>query len=255
MSELAWSLERTIVIRARRATVFRYFTDPARFAAWWGKGSEIDARVGGRVSIRFPNDVRVGGEVLELEPPGRIVFSYGYEGGRHAIPPGGSRVSITLEELPEGTRLQLRHELATQAGRDMHVQGWRYQLALFANVVSAEEHAAAAERVDALFSAWAEADGGARRALLDQAVTPGVVFRDAHSATTGIDDLHAHLAAAQLHMPGIRLAREGELQQCQGTAVARWVATAADGGVKARGTNVYELAPDGRIDRVVGMWG
>jgi len=29
-------LERTVLIRAKRETVFRYFTDSERFAAWWG---------------------------------------------------------------------------------------------------------------------------------------------------------------------------------------------------------------------------
>jgi len=44
MTDLAFSLERTITIRAQRSTVFRFFTDSERFARWWGKGSEIDPR-------------------------------------------------------------------------------------------------------------------------------------------------------------------------------------------------------------------
>jgi len=32
---------RHVVIAARRDTVFRFFTDPERFAAWWGAGSTI----------------------------------------------------------------------------------------------------------------------------------------------------------------------------------------------------------------------
>jgi hypothetical protein len=56
-------------------------------------------------------------------------------------------------------------------------------------------------------------------------------------------------------MPGIVLVREGEVRQCQGTAIADWSANKPDGTVAARGTNVYDLAPDGRIARVVGFWG
>ncbi len=44
-------LDRTVLIVADVDTVFRYFTDSARWAAWWGAGSTIDARPGGHVRI------------------------------------------------------------------------------------------------------------------------------------------------------------------------------------------------------------
>jgi hypothetical protein len=56
-------------------------------------------------------------------------------------------------------------------------------------------------------------------------------------------------------MPGTRLRREGDVRQCQGTALADWVAVGDDGSSRARGTNVFEMAPDGRIAGVVGFWG
>ena len=52
---LDFTLDRTIEIRASRAMVFTFFTDPARWAAWWGPGSTIDPHVGGRVAIRPPS--------------------------------------------------------------------------------------------------------------------------------------------------------------------------------------------------------
>ena len=36
---LSHTLERSILIRARRDIVFRFFTDTSRWAAWWGAGS------------------------------------------------------------------------------------------------------------------------------------------------------------------------------------------------------------------------
>jgi uncharacterized protein YndB with AHSA1/START domain len=254
MSELPFSLERTVLICARSQTVFRFFTDSTRFASWWGTGSEIEARPGGRVQIRYPNGVLARGEVLEVDPPRRIAFTYGYDDPPRPIPPGGSRVTVTLEERPQGTLVRLRHDVADAVARDHHEQGWRYQLAVFANVVANDEHQGATARVDALFRAWGEPDPAVRRRLLEESVTPEISFRDAFSATSGIEDLHEHMAAAQMHMPGVRLAREGDLRQCQGTAVARWVATGADGSVKGKGLNVYQLAPDGRIAEAVGLW-
>ena len=254
MPELPFSLERTVIIPARRETVFRYFTDSTRFAAWWGAGSQIDARIGGRMVIRHPGGVVATGEVVEVEPGRRIVFTYGYEDTKHTIPPGGSRVTVTLEDASGWTRLSLRHDIADEKARDHHIQGWRYNLAVFSNVASAEEHAGAAARVDALFRAWGEPDTAARQRLLEESVAPDLVFRDQYSATFGLEDLQAHLAAVVIFMPGMRLARDGNLQHCQGTAIARWTATGADGAAKGRGSNVYDFAPDGRISRLIGLW-
>ena len=36
---LAHRLDRTLVIQARRETVFQFFTDTPQWAAWWGAGS------------------------------------------------------------------------------------------------------------------------------------------------------------------------------------------------------------------------
>ena len=155
MTGLDFSLDRTVTIAARRETVFRYFTDSERFAAWWGKGSTIDPRPGGSVHIRFPGDVVAGGEVIEIAPPERIVFSYGLESGK-PIPIGASRVTVTLDETAGGTLVKLRHELPNAEVRDQHVQGWRYQLSVFANVVAKEAHAGAAALADRFFGCWRE---------------------------------------------------------------------------------------------------
>ena len=42
--DLTETLDRKITIGARRETVFRYFTDSARFAKWWGAGSQMRGR-------------------------------------------------------------------------------------------------------------------------------------------------------------------------------------------------------------------
>ena len=86
-------------------------------------------------------------------------------------------------------------------------------------------------------------------------MTEEVTFADAFSCTAGIEDLVAHLAAAQLHMPGMVLSRTGDVRQCQGTAVVDWTARGADGAPRGKGTNVFDLAADGRMARIVGFWG
>ncbi len=249
-------LDRNVLIRASRDTVFRFFTDPARWAAWWGPGSTIEARVGGPVQIVLPGGTTVAGEVLEIAPPDRIVFTYGYSSGT-PMPPGASRVTIRLAaDGPGGreTRLSLMHEFAETAARDEHVQGWRFQLALFGNLVANEVHAEASAKVDGWFEAWIETDAAVRERALQQIAVPELRFRDQYSLTDGVTDLVPHITAAQKFMPGIRLQRSGAVRHCQGTVLCDWKVVTPDGQERGTGTNVFTLGPDGRIESVTGFW-
>jgi uncharacterized protein YndB with AHSA1/START domain len=252
MQELPYTLERTVVIRAVPETVFRFFTDSARWAAWWGAGSTIDAKPGGKVYIRHANGIESAGEVIEVSGPERIVFTYGFVSGE-PIPAGSSRVTIRLEQAEQGTRLHLRHEFADQAARDEHVQGWRFQLSLFSNVVANEVYANASATVDAWFSAWAVTDHGARGEAFATIAAPGVMFHDRFSVLDGLEDLNAHAGAAQRFMPGMTLKRKGPVRQCQGSVLADWGACASDGGERMSGTSLFVFQPDGKLGSVIGF--
>lgn len=253
MNELPHALDRTITIRASRETVFQHFTDSARWARWWGAGSTIEPRVGGRLFIRHPNGIEMSGEVLEIQPPERIVFTFGNVSGTPMLA-DRSRVTVRLVSEHAATRLHLRHEFADEAMRDEHVQGWRYQLAVFSNVVAAELHADAAALVDGWFDAWAAPDSAACEQALARVASTAVRFGDRYSLVEGIADLVPNIMAAQRFMPGIRLRRPGNVRQCLGTVLADWVAVADDGRDRATGTNVFVLGADGRIESATGFW-
>ena len=247
-------LDRSVVIEAEPETVFRFFSDSDRWASWWGKGSTIEPRVGGRVFIRHPGGVEVSGEVTDVQPPQRIAFTYGYVTGT-ASPAETSLVTIRLEREGRGaTRLHLSHAFAETAARDEHVQGWRYQLSLFGNLVAAEAFAGAAEVVDGWFAAWSDPDANTREATLSRIASDHVRFRDRFSLIDGMEDLRPHLAAVHRFMPGMRLERDGDVRHCQGTVLADWIARAADGQERGRGTNVFVLGAGARIDSVTGFW-
>jgi uncharacterized protein YndB with AHSA1/START domain len=253
MNDLSHQLQRTLTIKAPRDVVFRYFTDSTRWARWWGAGSSIEARPGGRVLIRYPGGTEATGEVLEAVAPDRLVFTYGYAGGT-PIPPGGSRVTIRLDPVGQGTRLHLVHEFQDPAVRDQHVQGWRYQLSLFANVVLDERHEGAAAIADAWFEAWSEADAARREEILRRIAVPDVRMHDRFSAVEGIEEISQHLAAAQRFMPGVGLQRHGPVRHSGGMLLVEWTSSSADGTQRGRGTNVFTLAADGRIESVTGFW-
>lgn len=253
IAQLTETLDRDVTIRAPRDTVFKYFTDTPRWAAWWGAGSKIDARVDGDLLIVYPGGAQVVGKVLELDPPKKIVFSYGYVKGV-PIGPGESRVTIQLDAIREGTRVHLHHAFAEAGVRNQHVQGWRYQLSLFSNVVANEIHANSATTVDAWFAMWSEPKADARHRELDRIAAADVTMKDRFSAIYGIDDVRAHVDAVHQFMPGSVMRRDGDVQQCQGQVLAGWKAVGADGAPRGAGTNVFLLDADGRIQSVTGFW-
>lgn len=253
MTGLPFILDRTIAIRAGRDAVFQHFTDSTRWARWWGTGSTIDPRVGGRLFIRHPNGVEMAGEVLEIDPPSLIVFTMGNIAGTPLLA-DNSRVTIRLDDERGETRLHLRHEFAEERMRDEHVQGWRYQLAVFSNVVADELHGDAAALVDGWFDAWAAPDPAACEQALARVAAPSIRFGDRYSFVQGVADLVPHIMAAQRFMPGIRMRRRGDVRQCLGTVLADWAAAADDGRDRAAGTNVFVLGADGRIESATGFW-
>lgn len=252
MDALPYRLERKINIRAQPETIFRYFTDSTRWASWWGAGSTIDARPGGAVRVLHPGGIEALGEVLEVESPRQIRFTYGYANGQ-PIPAGASRVTLRLEPHEGGTRLHLLHEFADPAACEAHVQGWRYQLSVFANVVADEVHSGAGRIIDGWFAAWSAEDETARAAALREVAGDEVRFRDRYSMVEGHADLAAHIRASRQFMRLAKLERRGDINHCQGTVLAPWAAVSADGKEILSGTNVFLLGLDGRIEAVTGF--
>lgn len=122
------ALEVETRVRARPETVFAFFTDPDKYRHWMGIDAELDPRPGGvyRVNVTGQNVVR--GEYLEIDPPRRIVFTWGFEHDTH-LPPGSTTVEVTLHEDGDATIVRVRHSgLPTDQSRAEHEQGWQHYL-------------------------------------------------------------------------------------------------------------------------------
>ena len=119
-------VELTRRINAPRETVYRYFTEPERFQAWLGIGAELDPRPGGDYRIQITSDTAISasGRYVELDPPRRVVFTWGFE-GLDGLPPGTSTVEVTLTADDDATVVRLRHTgLDGREVCDFHVWGW-----------------------------------------------------------------------------------------------------------------------------------
>ena len=66
-------------IAASPDVVFAHFTDPARMVQWMGTEATLDPRPGGVCRISFSGGIVMSGRFLEVEPPDRIVLSWGWE--------------------------------------------------------------------------------------------------------------------------------------------------------------------------------
>jgi uncharacterized protein YndB with AHSA1/START domain len=117
------------IIKARPATVFSYFTDRDRWLSWQGVAAEIDPRPGGVFRMNVRGDGVASGRFLAVEPPHRIVFTWGWEGADSPVPPGTSTVEVTLEaDGDDATRLTLIHSGLPLPALDMHRDGWNHYL-------------------------------------------------------------------------------------------------------------------------------
>lgn len=121
-------LEVSVHIAAAPETVFRYFTDPGRYVQWMGADAAIEAVPGGTYRVHIRDGVETSGEFLEVDPPKRVIFTWGWNNDA-AVPPGSTRVVVTFEEENGGTRVILRHhDLPDESQREHHGIGWRTYL-------------------------------------------------------------------------------------------------------------------------------
>lgn len=137
------TIEREIVIPQPPERVWRAISDRAALAEWMFP-NDFEPRVGHRFTFRVPGNpqmnfdgLTVHCEVLECEPPARLVFSWSADG-----PVVDTRVSFRLEPEGEGTRLffehsgfDLAHPFGKQARKGAEF-GWAKMLGQLATVAA-----------------------------------------------------------------------------------------------------------------------
>ncbi len=105
--------------------MFAYLTDPARFVEWMGVGAALDPRPGGAYRLDVDGEHFAAGKYLEVDPPRRLVMTWGWEGSDE-VAPGSTTVEITLIPQGSGTLLRLRHSgLPNDRQRNDHAGGWK----------------------------------------------------------------------------------------------------------------------------------
>lgn len=122
MADYATSIE----IGATPAVVFDYLVTDTGMTAWMGQHAALDARPGGAFAVVIAG-YPVRGEYLEVDPPHRVVISWGMAGSAE-LPPGASTVTFTLSPVPGGTRVDLLHTGLPAPQLEGHADGWAHFL-------------------------------------------------------------------------------------------------------------------------------
>jgi uncharacterized protein YndB with AHSA1/START domain len=126
-------LKQQRVLDAPPERIFFLMTEPAELAKWWGPHGfttpeiELDLNVGGsyRYTMEPPDGeaFHLSGEFLEIDPPGRLVYTFRWEepdpADRETV------VVLSLDAVGEATEVSLSQgEFATEERLALHRDGW-----------------------------------------------------------------------------------------------------------------------------------
>jgi uncharacterized protein YndB with AHSA1/START domain len=120
------TVELSVRLEAPPEDVFAFLTEADRYVRWQGIRAELDPRPGGVYRVWMDEHTVASGEYIEVDPPSRVVFSWGWE-GNDAVPPGSTLVEFSLAADAGVTLLSLRHSgLPDGEAAAMHDEGWRF---------------------------------------------------------------------------------------------------------------------------------
>ena len=97
-----------------------------------GQVATFDPRPGGVYKVDVIPGHTASGEFVELDPPHRLVQTWGWEPGNEgprSVPPGSSTIEIELASDGDGTLLRFTHrDLPDSAAVTSHAHGWDHYL-------------------------------------------------------------------------------------------------------------------------------
>jgi uncharacterized protein YndB with AHSA1/START domain len=133
-------VEVTLHVQAPPDEVFTYLTDPDRYVQWMGSQATFQLVPGGAYRIAMADGFAAAGTFRIIDRPRQLAFTWGFaddEAARHTrhepgraatdsvMPPGSTRVTVTLQDADGGTQLTLRHEnLPSAELRGAHQIAW-----------------------------------------------------------------------------------------------------------------------------------
>ncbi|MGH3274547.1 MAG: SRPBCC family protein [Streptosporangiaceae bacterium] len=117
----------TVYIDAPPERVYEFFTRPEAIVRWMGEYALLEPESGGQFTVNVTG-APVRGRFLHVDPPHRLVISWGYAGSDR-LPPGASTVEVHIIADGTGSRVDLEHRDLPSAEEAGHAIGWTHYLA------------------------------------------------------------------------------------------------------------------------------
>jgi uncharacterized protein YndB with AHSA1/START domain len=135
---------REVYVEATPETVFEFFVDPRKLERWLAVEATVDPRPGGVCHQVHAGDDRPGsalfhmeGEFVTVDPPKRVVFTWGFTEPEVNVPVGSTTVEVSLTPEGTGTRVHLVHHDLPPSEVASHEGGWTDMLERLAAVAAA----------------------------------------------------------------------------------------------------------------------
>lgn len=135
------AVEREVAIAASPETVWELLVDPKQAVGWMGHSASFELRPGGRYRVEVIPGRVASGEFVEIEPPRRLVHTWGWESGSDgSVPPGSTTVEYELIPNGDGTLLRFSHRnLPSSEAAASHAYGWDHYLGRLAAVATGDD--------------------------------------------------------------------------------------------------------------------
>jgi hypothetical protein len=131
-------------------------------------------------------------------------------------------------------------------------------MALFAGSASAQQapsQSALDELVKGYSAAWNEPDAQRRRELLEKVWASDGTYTDPQSHVEGREALFEHIGGFLKSSPGARIIQSSHVDFHHGMFRFAWKFVGGDGKTVMEGIDFGALAPDGKLQRIVGFFG
>ena len=124
------AIVREVSIAASPETVWELLVDPDKVTRWMGEQATFELQPGGIYRLGVVPGHTARGEFVEIDPPHRLVFTFGWEDGSSVVTPGSTTVEIVLEPQGGGTLLHFAHSgVPSTDSAESHAHGWDHYLA------------------------------------------------------------------------------------------------------------------------------
>ncbi|HEY2506362.1 MAG TPA: metalloregulator ArsR/SmtB family transcription factor [Streptosporangiaceae bacterium] len=114
-----------IYIRTTPERLWQAITDPEQRAKYtFGAGAYSDWKPGSRVELRHPAAALGDGEILEIDPPRRLVHTMTALWSEEVKSEGASRVTWEIEQVADSCRLVVTHDELREGANSEIYGGW-----------------------------------------------------------------------------------------------------------------------------------